>query len=210
MVILGIRSGLRISELLSLRICDTFSGGNPRDRIYLKRRNTKGRHQGASLILHSQAVKAIAKWLSIRKNVGPQDWLFPSQMRPDRPLGRKSAWALLHRAFVEAGVEGMAGTHCLRKTACARIYRALKGDIFRLSIAMRHSSPLTTMAYLSFRQEGNRSGHPPRLDCGCIRSERWNECSAFQILGDGGELFQRSFEVVGDLGGDDLGRREIG
>jgi integrase len=153
MVVLGVRSGLRISELLSLRICDTFSGAKPRDRIYLKRKNSKGRHQGASLILHPQAAKAIAKWLSVRKNVGPEDWLFPSQMRPDRPLGRKSAWALLHRAFVEAGVEGMAGTHCLRKTACARIYRALKGDIFRLSIAMRHSSPLTTMAYLSFKQE---------------------------------------------------------
>lgn len=153
MVILGVRTGLRISELLSLRICDTFSGGNPRDRIYLKRRNTKGRHQGASLILHPQAAKAIGKWLSVRKNVGPEAWLFPSQVRPDHPLGRKSAWAILHRAFIGAGVEGMAGSHCLRKTAAARFYRALNGDIFRLSIALRHSSPLTTMAYLSFRQE---------------------------------------------------------
>jgi integrase len=153
LVTLGIRTGLRISELLALRVVDVVTPAGTRERIYVARRNTKGKNHGASIILHPQAAKAIAKWISVRRNVDPEDWLFPSQMRPDRALGRKSAWAILHRAFIAAGVEGMAGTHCLRKTGALRIYKALKGDIFRLSIALRHSSPLTTMAYLSFRQE---------------------------------------------------------
>lgn len=153
MVILGVRTGLRISELLALRVGDAVSPAGTRDRIYVARKNTKGKNYGASIVIHPQAAKAVAKWISVRGIAKADDWLFPSQVRRDCPLGRKSAWAILHRAFVAAGVEGMAGTHCLRKTAALRIYKALKGDIFRLSIALRHSSPLTTMAYLSFRQE---------------------------------------------------------
>jgi integrase len=153
LVILGVRSGLRISELISLRVGDAFAGAVPRDRIYLKRKNTKGRHQGASIILHPQAAAAIAKWLTVRGTVAPDDWLFPSQKRTNLPLDRKSAWVVLHRAFVKAGVSGMAGTHCLRKSYCRNVYAALRGDIFRLSVAMRHTSPLTTISYLSFQQE---------------------------------------------------------
>jgi integrase len=153
LVILGVRSGLRISELISLKISDVVSESGPRDRIYLRRKNSKGRHHGASIILHPQAAAAVMKWLSVRGTAAPDDWLFPSQKRTARALGRKAAWNFLHRAFVKAGVEGMAGSHCLRKTACLRIYRALKGDIFRLSIAMRHTSPLTTIGYLSFQQD---------------------------------------------------------
>jgi hypothetical protein len=31
--------------------------------------------------------------------------------------------------------------------------RALRGDLFSLSRALRHSSPLTTLAYVSFDQD---------------------------------------------------------
>jgi integrase len=153
LVILGVRSGLRISELLSLRVSDAVAGATPRDRIYLKRKNSKGRHQGASIILLPQAAAAITKWLSVRGTVAPDDWLFPSQKRTHLPLDRKSAWVFLHRAFIHTGVSGMAGSHCLRKSYCRNVYTALRGDIFRLSVAMRHTSPLTTISYLSFRQE---------------------------------------------------------
>ena len=47
----------------------------------------------------------------------------------------------------------MAGTHCLRKTFANNVHKALGGDLFRTSKAMRHSSPLSTLRYLSFKQE---------------------------------------------------------
>lgn len=46
----------------------------------------------------------------------------------------------------------MTGTHCLRKTFARNVHAALGGDLFALSKAMRHSSPMTTLAYLSFDQ----------------------------------------------------------
>ena len=78
--------------------------------------------------------------------------MFPSQVRPNQPMVRHTGWQILQDAFIAAGVTGMAGSHAARKTFSANAYRALKGDLFRLSKALRHTSPLTTLAYLSFRQ----------------------------------------------------------
>jgi integrase len=150
---LGCRTGLRVSELLSLRIGQVASGAVILPRVYLERSGTKGKQQGASIVLHPQAAAALEKWLRHRGPVTPRDWLFPSQRCPGFPMRRHAAWLLLHKAFLAAGVTGMAGSHCMRKTFSHKVYRALKGDLFRLSKAMRHSSPLTTLRYLSFRQQ---------------------------------------------------------
>ncbi len=150
---LGVRTGLRVSELLSLRIGQVYDGAAIGPRVYLERQDSKGRRAGSSIVIHPKAAAALTKWIHSRGAVGADDWLFPSQRCPGRPLGRRAAWLILHQAFLAAGVSGMAGTHGMRKTFCANVHKALNGDLFRLAKAMRHSSPLTTLAYLSFRQE---------------------------------------------------------
>jgi hypothetical protein len=40
----------------------------------------------------------------------------------------------------------------MRKTFANNVHKALGGDLFRIAKAMRHSSPLTTLRYLSFKQ----------------------------------------------------------
>jgi integrase len=152
-VVLGIRTGLRIGELVALKIEDVWDGVRPRERVYLARKNAKGQNRGTSIILHPQAGAAIEKWISMRKTASGSDWLFPSQKSSLRPLGTKSAWAILHPVLIAAGVNGMRGTHVLRKSFALNVFRSTGNDLFRLSIAMRHTSPLTTLSYLSFRQE---------------------------------------------------------
>ena len=154
LVILGVRSGLRISELLSLRVGQVWDGDKPVSRFYLKRRATKGKTTGASILLHPDAAVALTRWIAgAELRDQPGSYLFPSQKNQDQPLDRRSAWRLLHRAFRLAGVAGMAGSHCLRKTFAARIHKALGGDLFRTSKALRHTSPMTTLKYLSFKQD---------------------------------------------------------
>lgn len=150
---LGVYSGLRISELLSLRVGQVWDGNQMRERFYLDRRATKGKIHGASIVLHPKAATALARWIASRAEVRAGDYLFPSQRSPASPLGRRWVSRLLERAFKQAGVDGMAGTHCMRKTFAANVHRALQGDLFGLSRALRHSSPLTTLAYLSFDQD---------------------------------------------------------
>jgi integrase len=150
---LGVRTGMRISELLSIRIGQIYDGSAIRPRVYLDRQDSKGKRTGSSIIIHPKAEVALAKWIHSRGAVSPDDWLFPSQRCSRRPLGRRAAWLILHKGFLAAGVSGMAGTHCMRKSFCNNVYRVMNGDLFRLAKAMRHSSPLSTLAYLSFRQE---------------------------------------------------------
>jgi integrase len=156
LVTLGVRTGLRISELLALKVGQVWDGKRTVARFYVARQNTKGKHAGASIVLHPEAAKAVTRWVQAgRLAANPHGYLFPSQKGPGRRLGRKSAWEILHPAFLRAGVMGMgmAGTHCLRKTFANNVHKALGGDLFRTSKAMRHSSPLTTLRYLSFKQE---------------------------------------------------------
>jgi site-specific recombinase XerD len=142
LVTLGVRTGLRISELLALKVGQVWDGKRTVARFYVAGQATKGKHAGASIVLHPDAAKAVARWIKAGGlAANPQGYLFPSQKNAGRRLGRKSAWGLLHSAFQKAGVTGMAGTHCLRKTFANNVHKALGGDLFRTSKAMRHSSP---------------------------------------------------------------------
>jgi integrase len=154
LLILGIRTGLRISELLSLELGQVYQGGQVLPRLYLHRQDSKGKRAGSSIVIHPRAAVALTKW--IQSSLGPPQPdhpLFPSQRHPDRPLDRHTGWLVLHRAFIAAGVSGICGSHAMRKTYCANVRVALGGDIFRLSKAMRHTSVFTTLAYLSYKQE---------------------------------------------------------
>lgn len=151
LVILGVRSGLRISELLSLKVGQVWDGEKPVSRFYLHRQATKGKTAGASIVLHPEAAVALTRWI-LRAGLCSGMHLFPSQKIQGRQLDRKSAWRFLNKAFKRAGVAGMAGTHCLRKTFAKNVHEALRGDLFRTSKALRYSSPLTTLRYLSFEQ----------------------------------------------------------
>ena len=154
LLILGIRTGLRISELLSLELGQVYQAGQVLPRLYLHRQDSKGKRDGSSIVIHPRASAALTKW--IQSPLGPtqpEHPLFPSQRHPERPLDRHTGWLILHQAFIAAGVTGMCGSHAMRKTYCANVRAALGGDIFRLSKAMRHTSVFTTLAYMSYKQE---------------------------------------------------------
>jgi integrase len=154
LLILGVRTGLRISELLSLRVGQVHDGEKILPRLYLNRQDSKGKRTGSSMVIHPRAAAALEKWIgSPLGPTQPEEWLFPSQRHPGQHMQRHTGWHVLHQAFLAAGVTGMAGTHCMRKTFADNVRIALGGDIYRLSKAMRHTSPFTTLAYLSYKQE---------------------------------------------------------
>ena len=134
-------------RLLSLELGQVYQGGKVLSRLYLHRQDSKGKRTGSYIVIHPRAAVALTKWIeSPLGPTQPDHPLFPSQRHPDRALDRHTGWLILHPAFVAAGVTGMAGSHCLRKTYCANVRAALGGDIFRLSKAMRHTSVFTTLA----------------------------------------------------------------
>jgi site-specific recombinase XerD len=153
LVMLGVRSGSRVSELLAFRVGQVWDGERVVDRFYVNRQGTKGKQAGASIVMHPEAARALSCWIKHgRLADDPQRYLFSSQRKPGH-LNRKSAWRILHRAFQQAGVTGMAGTRCMRKTFANNVHKALGGDLFRTAKAMRHSSPLTTLRYPTALQD---------------------------------------------------------
>jgi integrase len=153
--VLGSKSGLRISELLSLTIGDVMKADRFLDRIYVRRCNVKGKREGRSIPFHPEAMLALAPWIETLRKNGANDstYIFKSRIGRNRPITRVQAWKLFDRIFSNAGLSGRLGTHFLRKSFAYRAYRKLGNDLFRTQKALGHSSINSTISYLSFQTQ---------------------------------------------------------
>jgi integrase len=61
--VLGVKSGFRISELLSLQVGDIYQHGRVVDRVTVQRRHMKQKREGRTVLLHPDAKAALATWL---------------------------------------------------------------------------------------------------------------------------------------------------
>ena len=155
LVLLGVRTGLRLSSMLQLRVGDVAIAGEVQDRIRIRRGTTKGKRSGFDLPLHPQAASALQGYLDAAPDRSSGDYIFPGKY-PGVRLCKTAGWRAIKRAFAAAGIigaPGEIGSHTLRKTFARLIYSALGHDLVRTSYALRHRSVATTVAYLSFREE---------------------------------------------------------
>jgi site-specific recombinase XerC len=105
--LVGVWTGYRISELLSLQIGDVWQHGQVLDVISVARRHMKGKTTGRSIGLHREAQAAVAAWLhAMAEPKTPDTALFRSREGVNRPLGRVQAWQILHDAFVTNQLPG--------------------------------------------------------------------------------------------------------
>lgn len=144
MLTLGVRTGFRISELLSLDVEDV-SG----DWVSLKKKNTKGKVEGRVVPMHPEAKAAVMEYVGERKE-GP---LFLGK-RDRKRIGRITAWKILCELHTRASIreEGL-GTHSMRKTFAQNLYLLLNKDLVKLQSAMGHKNIDSTAKYISFCQE---------------------------------------------------------
>jgi integrase len=150
--LLGVKSGFRISELLSLTVGDVWQHGQFVARVAVRRRHMKGKIQGRSAVLHGEAKAALAVWLMDRQRLGtvtPEQPLFPSRKGAHRPLQRGQAWHILRQAYEANGLTGMIGCHGMRKTFGQKVYAGTGRDLRATQHAMGHKSPASTAAYLA-------------------------------------------------------------
>lgn len=154
--LLGIKSGFRISELLSLKVGDILQADRIVDRVTVARRNMKKRVEGRTVLLHPDAKAALTEWLDelgTDENITPDTHVFLSRKGENRPVSRVHAWRVLHQAFVDSDLTGKLGTHSMRKTFANKVYDALGHDLIKTQRALGHRSINSTACYLSFREE---------------------------------------------------------
>jgi site-specific recombinase XerD len=150
---LGVATGFRISELLSLNIGDVVDKqGRALPYVTVKARNTKTK-EGRTVPLNSDARKAVeaqAKHL-LSEGATRESALFLSRKgKGVAAIGRVQAWRMLKALFDLADVLGNVATHSMRKSFAAEVYRLLGGKIEKVQAALGHRSITSTVAYLSF------------------------------------------------------------
>ncbi len=145
--VLGINSGLRISDLLSLKISDVIDGKKIKDRISLREKKTG---KTKDFPIGATSVKAIKEYLNTQDYI-PNDYLFKSR-KGNGPISRVQAWRILSEAAETVGIIESIGTHTLRKTFG---YWAFNSgvDITIIQKLLNHSSPGITLAYIGITQD---------------------------------------------------------
>lgn len=140
--VLGINSGLRISDLLLLTVSDV----NGKDRIILREKKTG---KSKDFPLSDTCKKAIKEYVAtIEVDRG---CLFKSK-KGDRPITRIQAYRIIHEAARAIGITEAIGTHTLRKTFGYWAYK--KGvDITKIQKLLNHSAPSVTLAYIGITRD---------------------------------------------------------
>lgn len=121
--ILGIYTGFRISELLSLRIWDVAQYGRVLERARVARKNMKGQLRSREVPLNVNARKALAAWLPVlyrwRGNL-PDTYVFQSNKRGC--ITRQHAARIMRGLAKQFGWPPQISTHSLRKTFAMAVY----------------------------------------------------------------------------------------
>jgi site-specific recombinase XerD len=146
---LGINSGLRISDLLKLKIIDVLDEkGKPIERIQLKEKKTK---KNKDFPLGKNVQKAIKEYVSSLENIDLEQPLFKSR-KGNKPISKVQAWEILNNAADWIGIKENIGSHSLRKTFGYHAY--INGaDITRIQKLLNHSAPSITLAYIGITQD---------------------------------------------------------
>lgn len=150
MFCLGIRTGFRISELISItwgQVVDE-TGSGIRDSVEVPKRSVKGKTSSRRVPIHPQAKECLDVWARQAFRAGKEQRVFP--------ISRVTAWRHLKNVVIKAGInqtKGRLATHTLRKSFARKMYEGLDHDLFRLQKAMAHSSIQITVKYLQLDAE---------------------------------------------------------
>ena len=116
---LGVSTGGRISELLSLTIGDVYQNGAAVSDLLFEKSIVKGGEVSRAVPVNADGRLAIEKLIAWRrekyKTIASTRHLFPSRNRNGRvAMNRQTAHEMLKQAFTAAGLNGKLATHSLR------------------------------------------------------------------------------------------------
>jgi len=147
LIVMGIFTPLRISDILRLTWDDVYDFKNNRVRTKITVTEKK---TGKSKItaLNIKIVTALNRFISEAK---PGAFLFENK-QTGKPISRIQAYRLIRAAGEAVGIEQIVACHSLRKTYGYHNYmRGIKIEV--LMKAYNHSSPAITLLYIGITQD---------------------------------------------------------
>ncbi|MCI5611867.1 MAG: tyrosine-type recombinase/integrase [Roseburia sp.] len=153
LVVLGLNTALRISDILNLTYDMVYHKGEVRTHIVVKERKTgKSNH----ILLNQEIRKALKSYhsylISSSSHRVGNIYLFPSPRNKDRHLSRYQAYRIFQAITQAVPIEGHISCHSLRKTFG---YHAWKqgADPVVIMLIYNHSSFSITKRYLCIEQD---------------------------------------------------------
>lgn len=149
---LGVSTGGRISELLSLTIGDVYQNRAAVTDLLYDKSIVKGGEVSRAVPINRdgrQAIDDLVAWHREQYgNTEDNRPLFPSRHKSGTvPLHRQTAHQMLKKAFIAAGLNGKLATHSLRKSFAQRVYEQ-SNDIYLVKELLGHKNVSTTQQYL--------------------------------------------------------------
>ena len=155
---IGVSTGGRISELLSLKVGDVWQNDRPVSDLLFDKSIVKGKELSRSVPLNVDGREAITQlmwWLNEKGMAISADMPFFPSRQGDQALTRKGADDAINKAFTAAGLNGKLGTHSLRKSFAQRLYDETN-DIFVVKEMLGHKHTDTTQKYLGVNYKSVR------------------------------------------------------
>lgn len=140
---LGVAFGLRITDLLNLKVGQVRG---KKEAIVIEQKTRKAR----TITVSRQLQKELT-----HLEGDDNDYIFKSRQGANRPISRQRAYQVLNNAIDRAGLKdkvGTIGTHSLRKTFGYILYQQ-NYDLARLQKILGHSSQKVTLRYIGIEDE---------------------------------------------------------
>jgi integrase len=137
--LLGINSGLRIGDLLKLKVKE------------VKKKKKLVIQEGKTSKPRTIYLEGVYTELNEYINTIDSEWLFPSR-KGDKPISSVQAYRQLNKASEMVDITEGIGTHTLRKTFGYWHYKQFK-DVAELQKILNHSHPSITLTYIGITEE---------------------------------------------------------
>lgn len=138
--LLGINTGLRVTDLLDLKVKDIKG----KKKIMVK----EGKTDKPRTIQLTNIYEELNTYI---KTLNGTEWLFPSR-KGDKSISRIQAYRTLNKAAEMCDIEDGIGTHTMRKTFGYWYYKQTK-DVAKLQMILNHSHPEITLRYIGITAE---------------------------------------------------------
>jgi len=141
--LMGINTGLRVSDLLSLKKEHIIKLKRKKRKEFLVREGKTKKERMLNITSIFDEILTYAETLE-------SEWLFPSR-KGDKAISKIQAYRQLQKAGDFAEIESI-GTHTMRKTFGYWFYKQTK-DVAMLQDILNHSKPQITLTYIGINKE---------------------------------------------------------
>lgn len=150
LVVIGINTALRISDILDLKWKDVYSVAQCKYKSHITLQEKKT-GKSNTLVLNQAVIDAL-DYYTAGKNLSENEYLFQSQKGDNTHISRQQAFRIVKESAQYAGLEEHVSCHSLRKTFGYYAWKQGISPALLMKI-YNHSSFRVTQRYLGIDQE---------------------------------------------------------